>query len=103
VGGGNTIINGNSCYENISALDPATGAFIWRDCVPGSMTSGITVVPGLAIQPYDAVGKILFLNPANGATLLSYSPGGWPQGEVTLSNGIVYATLTSGNLIALGQ
>ncbi len=103
VGGGNTIINGASCYENISALDPATGAFIWRNCVPGSMTAGITVVPGLVIEPYGAVGKILFLNPSNGATLLNYSPGGWPQGEVTVSNGVVYVSLTNGNLIALGQ
>ena len=40
IGGGNTIINGVSCYENISALDPATGNFIWRNCVQGSMTQG---------------------------------------------------------------
>ncbi len=103
VGGGNTIINGVSCYENISALDPATGAFAWRHCVPGSMTAGITMVPGVLIEPYGAVGNILFLNPANGATLRNYSPGGWPQGEVTVSNGIVYFSLTNGNLIALGQ
>jgi len=103
VGGGNAIINGVSCYENISALDPATGAFIWRDCVQGSMTSGITEVPGVLIQPYGAVGNLLFINPVSGAVLRNYSPGGWPEGEVTVSNGIVYLTLTSGNLIALGQ
>jgi outer membrane protein assembly factor BamB len=103
VGGGNTIINGVSCYENISALDPATGAFDWRSCVQGSMTAGITEVPGMLIQGYGANGKLLFLNTTNGATLLTYSPGGWPEGEATVSNGIVYVSLTNGNLIALGQ
>ena len=103
VGGGNATINGASCYENLSALDPSTGAFIWRDCVPGSMTAGITEVPGLLIESYGAVGNILFLNPINGATLLNYRPPGWPEGEVAVSNGIVYFSLTNGNLIALGQ
>ncbi|HLN43629.1 MAG TPA: IPT/TIG domain-containing protein [Acidimicrobiales bacterium] len=103
VGGGNTIINGVSCYENISALNPATGAFIWRSCVQGSMTAGITEVPGVLIEGYGAVGKLLFLNPANGATLLTYSPGAVPEGEATVSNGIVYVSLSNGNLIALGQ
>ena len=103
VGGGNTIINGVSCYENISALDPATGAFIWRSCVQGSMTGGITEVPGVLIETYGAVGKILFLNSATGATLSTYSPGSWPEGEVTVSNGIIYVSVNNGNLIALGQ
>ena len=36
VGGGGATINGTSCYGNISALDPATGAFIWRSCQAAS-------------------------------------------------------------------
>jgi hypothetical protein len=67
------------------------------------MTAGITEVPGMLIQGYGANGKLLFLNTTNGATLLTYSPGGWPEGEATVSNGIVYVSLTNGNLIALGQ
>jgi len=103
VGGGNAMVNGTSCYENISALNPATGAFIWRTCVPGSMTAGITEVPGVLIEGYGAVGKLLFLNTANGATLFTYSAGSVPEGEATVSNGIVYVSLSNGNLIALGQ
>ena len=103
VGGGNTIINGTSCYENISALNPATGAFIWRTCVQGSMTSGITEVPGMLIMGYGATGKVVFLNPANGATLFIYSPAAAVEGETTVSNGVVYVPLSNGNLIALGQ
>ncbi len=103
VGGGNTIINGTSCYENISALNPATGAFIWRSCVQGSMTSGITEVPGMLVEGYGATGKVVFLNPANGATFFIYSPAAAVEGEVTVSNGVVYVPLSNGNLIALGQ
>jgi hypothetical protein len=103
VGGGNALINGTSCYENISALNPATGDFIWRACVQGSMTSGITEVPGILIMGYGASGNILFLNPANGATLLHYLPAAGVEGETTVSNGIVYVPLDNGNLIALGQ
>jgi outer membrane protein assembly factor BamB len=103
IGGGNTIINGVSCYESISAVDPATGGYIWRNCVQGSMTAGITLVPGVLIEPYGANGHILFLNMSDGAVLNRYSPGGWPEGEVTVSNGIVYVALTNGNLVALGQ
>ena len=103
VGGGNTIINGASCYENISALDPATGAFVWRSCQTSFMTAGITVVPGVLIEGDGAGGNILFLNTANGATLFTYNPRSTVQGEVTVSNGIVYVPLANGNLIALGQ
>jgi hypothetical protein len=103
VGGGNAIINGTSCYENISALNPATGSFIWRACVQGSMTSGITEVPGILIMGYGATGEVLFLNPATGAQLFLYSPASAVEGETTVSNGVVYVPLTNGNLIALGQ
>ena len=66
-------------------------------------TSQAEGVPGVLIEPYGAVGKILFLNSANGATLSTFSPGSWPEGEVTVSNGIVYVSLNNGNLLALGQ
>ena len=48
VGGGGATINGASCYGNISALDPATGAFVWRSCQTSFMTAGLTEVPGHA-------------------------------------------------------
>jgi hypothetical protein len=67
------------------------------------MTSGITEVPGVMIIGYGASGGLLFLNTTNGATLLNCLPGAWPEGEATVSNGVVYISLTDGNLIALGQ
>jgi polyvinyl alcohol dehydrogenase (cytochrome) len=103
VGGGGAIINGQSCYGNISALDPATGAFVWRSCQTSFMTAGLTEVPGLLIEGVGAGGSIKFLNTANGATVFTYNAKSTVQGEVTVSNGILYVPLANGNLIALGQ
>jgi polyvinyl alcohol dehydrogenase (cytochrome) len=102
VGGGGAVINGQSCYGNISALDPSTGAFVWRSCAD-FMTAGITEVPGIIIEGEGAGGRLVFLNAANGATLLTYNAKSTVQGEVTVRNGVVYVPLANGNLVALGQ
>ena len=106
VAAGGTTLDGTSYYGNISALDPSTGAFVWRVGVTGFMSAGITVVPGVLIEPYGAGGNLLFLDPATGNQLrLMNNPpmSSRSDGEVTVSNGIVYAALQEGNLIAVGQ
>ncbi len=103
VGGGGATINGTSCYGNISALDPATGAFVWRSCQTSFMTAGLTEVPGMLIEGVGAGGDVVFLNTANGATVSTFATKSMVQGEVTVSNGIVYVPLANGNLVALGQ
>jgi hypothetical protein len=103
VGAGGTTLNGTTYFGNISALDPATGAFLWRTGVLGFMSGGITVVPGVLIEPYGAGGNLLFLDPATGNQLRLYTMTSRSDGEVTVSNGIVYAALQEGNLLALGQ
>ena len=100
---GGTTLNGTSYYGNISALDPATGAFLWRTGVPGFMSAGITIVPGVLIEPYGAAGNLLFLDPATGNQLLRYDIKDRADGEATVSNGVIYASREDGNLIALGQ
>lgn len=102
VGGGNAIINGTNCCQNISALNPSTGEFIWRACIQGSMTSGITEVPRVLVMGYGVSGTFVFLNPSNGATLYTAYPAAAVEGETTVYNGDVYVSLTNGNLIALG-
>jgi hypothetical protein len=67
------------------------------------MTAGITEVPGIIIEGEGAGGRLVFLNAANGATLLTYNAKSTVQGEVTVRNGIVYVPLANGNLIAIGQ
>jgi hypothetical protein len=102
IGGGGAVINGTSCYGNVSALDPSSGAFVWRACTD-FMTAGLTVVPGLLIQGEGAGGKIMFLNTANGARVLTYNAKSMVQGEVTVRNGVMYVPLANGNMIAVGQ
>ena len=47
---------------------------------------------------------MVFLNAANGSTLLTYKTGvSEIQGECAVSNGIVYIPLDNGSLLALGQ
>jgi energy-converting hydrogenase Eha subunit A len=103
VAAGGTTLNGTSFYGNISALDPATGAFLWRTGVPGFMSGGVTVVPGVLIEGYGAGGNLLFLDPATGNRLRLYPLPSRVDGEVTVSNGIVYVPLQQGDLMALGQ
>ena len=103
VGGGNTVINGRTCPASLDALNPATGAFVWRSCQASPMFAGITVVPGVVVEGTLA-GTVLFLNAGNGTTLRSYATGvSEVQGESTVSNGTVYIPLDDGSLIALGQ
>jgi large repetitive protein len=103
VAAGGVTLNGTSYYGNISALDPTTGAFIWRTGVLGFMTAGVTIVPGLLIEPYGAAGHILFLDPATGNTVRDYGTKQREDGEVQVFNGLIYVSDDTGNLIAVGQ
>ncbi len=102
VAGGTATINGTSCMGNIDALNPNTGAFVWRSCLSGSMFGGLTVVPGVIVEG-TLGGTVLFLNAANGTTLFSYKAASLIQGECTVSNGVVYIPVANGSLVALGQ
>jgi hypothetical protein len=103
VGGGNTTINGTSCQGSLDALNPSTGAFVWRSCQSSELYGGITVVPGVVVEG-TLGGTVLFLNAVNGTTLDVYNTGvSEVQGECTVSNGIVYIPLDDGQLVALGQ
>jgi polyvinyl alcohol dehydrogenase (cytochrome) len=103
VAAGGVTLGGTTYYGNISALDPATGAFLWRTGIPGFMSGGITIVPGVLVEGYGASGNLLFLDPATGNSLRLYTMPSRADGEVTVSNGIVYVPLQQGDLMALGQ
>jgi len=102
VGGGNTTINGTSCRASLDALNPSTGAFVWRSCQSSPLYGGITEVPGVIVEG-TLGGTVLFLNAASGATLFNYNTGvSEVQGECAVANGIVYIPLDDGSLVALG-
>ena len=103
VAAGGATLNGTSYYGNISALDPATGAFLWQTGVPGFMSAGITVVPGVLIEPFGAGGNLLFLDPATGNQIRLLNITHRADGEATVSNGTIYVSREDGQLIAFGQ
>ena len=103
VAGGTATINGTTCSGSLDALNPSTGAFVWRSCQTAPMYGGITEVPGVIVEG-TLGGTVLFLNATTGATLLNYKTGvSEVQGECAVSNGIVYIPLDDGALVALGQ
>jgi hypothetical protein len=103
VAAGGVTLNGTAYFGNISALDPTTGAFLWRTGVQGFMSAAVTIVPGVLIEPYGAAGHILMLDPATGNTLRDYPTSQREDGEVQVSNGVIYASDDTGDLIAVGQ
>ena len=103
VGAGGITLNGTTWFGNIAALDPSTGAILWQVGVPGFMSAGITIVPGVLIEPYGAGGNLLFLDPATGNQIRLMNITDRSDGEPTVYNGMIYTSREDGNLIAIGQ
>ncbi|HUY22235.1 MAG TPA: PQQ-binding-like beta-propeller repeat protein, partial [Acidimicrobiales bacterium] len=100
IGGGSTTINGATCKGSLDAMDPATGAFVWRSCQSTSLFAGMTAVPGLVLE---GVGSTLVVADAStGKTLYSYKAASSIQGECTVADGVVYVPVANGSLVALG-
>jgi polyvinyl alcohol dehydrogenase (cytochrome) len=96
----NTTINGKHCYGSLRALDPATGAFNWQDCLKGPVNTAVSVVPGVA---FVGAGKsFLAMDTGTGKILLSYKLGNIIYGSASISNGVAYIGDASGTLYAFG-
>ncbi len=105
--GNDTKIHGKSCDGSLRAVDPATGAFVWRDCLSGGRINGsVTLVPGLAVV---GVGSTLYAVATTttamgtpGKVLFSYQDTSyhWFYAGPTISNGVLYAVNSDGNFYA---
>jgi len=99
--GGNTTINGTSCQGSLRALNPATGAFLWQDCLTtGHVFGAVTAVPGVAVV--GAGPDLVAIATASGNTLFTAtgSSGATFYGGASISNGVLYVGDTNGNLFA---
>jgi outer membrane protein assembly factor BamB len=90
VGSHNATINGQTCAGSLNALNPATGAFIWRHCMAdGELYAAVMVVKGVAVigeGPY-----IVAVNTKTGNTLFRYeNTSDKFVGAGTISNGVLY-------------
>ena len=86
----------------LDALNPATGAYIWQDCLANHIEGGITEVPGLLVLG-DLGVNVRVIATSNGSTLFDYHTGVPSAGKCAVSNGVIYVPATNGTLIALGQ
>jgi len=87
-----TTVNGNNCAGSIRKLDPATGNFLWQDCLnDGHVLAAVTAVPGVI---FVAAGPdLLAVSAANGTilkTLTDSSSGSLYFGPASIANGVVY-------------
>lgn len=101
VGGNNADINNVTCTGNLFVLNPATGAIEWRNCMSGTVFGALTEVPGLIVTGSGTA--VEFINTTTGATVSSFNTASEIQGEITVSNVVVYVPLMNGSLVALGQ
>ncbi len=101
--GGNTTIAGLACKGSVSALNPATGAFVWRSCVGKPVLAPVSAVPGLVIVGTGP--NIAIVSASTGKSLFTYTDatkGSLFWGAASISNGMLYQGNLDGNLYALG-
>lgn len=104
VGGGRTTINGQNCQGGLRALNPATGAVIWAQCMTdGPVMGSVTIVPGVVAV---AEGTALWLMAtSDGHTLFKTwdsSTNSKYYAGPAISNGVVYTANKDGKLFAYG-
>ena len=104
VAAGNTTINGTACTSSLSAINPATGAFLWRHCLTSGPTVGAVLgSPGLVFA--DSQTAVNVLDASTGNTLFQYqdtSPASYFYAAPALANGMLFAANTDGNVYAFG-
>jgi|GEM_PF-484105 len=104
VAAGNTTINGATCTSSVSAMNPATGAFEWRDCLTsGPILGAVVASPGLVVA--DSQTAVNVLNASTGSSLFQYtdtSQSSYFFSAPQISNGMLYAANDDGNLYAFG-
>ena len=103
VAGGNTTINSVSCKGSVRALDPATGAYLWQDCLSSFVLAAVSVVPGVAAV--DVGTALMLVATASGAKLFTFkdtTSGSRFWGPASLIGGIIYQGNMDGALFAIG-
>jgi len=98
-GGGAVTIGKQACAGSISAADPNTGRFLWRDCLTdGFVIGAVSAAPGFVV-----VGEgthLLVVRTSDGHILYDTTGTATFEGPATISNGVIYATDVAGNLTA---
>ena len=104
VAGGNTTINGQNCKGGLRALNPATGAVVWAQCMPeGPVLSAVSAVPGVvAVTEGTAIWLMATSDGHSLFKALDNSKGSFYEAAPTIANGVVYTANSDGNFFAYG-
>ena len=70
LGGPAGTINGKSCAGSLQAVNPATGGYLWRDCLGSSVLGAVMAIPGVVFANHGR--SISAYNAGNGALLFTY-------------------------------
>jgi polyvinyl alcohol dehydrogenase (cytochrome) len=100
---GVTTINGTSCSGSVRALDPASGAFLWQNCLSHDAIAPVIGCPGLVTV--DAGQTLLILNASTGSQLFSFTDTHTKSmfaGPASISHGTLYQGNMDGILYAFG-
>ena len=102
IAGGSTRLDGRRCDASVRAVDPASGKYLWQDCVRGGMTNAaLTAVPGVV---FESAGPILYaFRATDGKELFTFQDeaSDWIYSPATVVGGTLYVGSSGGNLYAL--
>ncbi len=94
--------NTSGCSGTVNALNPSTGAFIWKHCFTdgGFVMGGVTVSSGGVVAAGEG-SHIAVLSASTGASLFTYTGVGPFWGPPSIADGVLYEGDMAGNLYAL--
>ena len=98
VGGDNT----SGCTGTVNALNPSTGAFIWKHCfTDGGFVEGAVTVTSGGVVAVGEGSNIAVVSAATGASLFTYAGVGPFMGASSIVGSTLYQGDMAGNLYAL--
>ena len=98
VGGDNT----SGCSGTVNALNPSTGAFIWKHCfTDGGWVDGAVTVTSGGVVVVGEGNNIAVVSAATGASLFTYATAGPIWGAASIVGSTLYQGDMAGNLYAL--
>lgn len=103
VAGAAASINGQKCQGNLRALNPTSGAVLWKVCLKGVVYNPVMAVPGL-IETGSGSSLYLF-NSSTGKQLFTYKDPSKKSdfwGAATIINGMLFQGNMDGYLYAFG-
>ena len=89
------------CAGSVKALNPSTGAFLWRRCFTDGFVVGAVTVTSGGVVAVGEGSNIAVLSAATGASLFTYTGAGQFWGPASIANNTLYEGDMAGNLYAL--